>query len=79
MNYPRIPLFSALLWVLLAVSCDLLNNDLKSFLEEQTGGITLRQPASVPGDLVIGTDGYVCLEAGCDEFPFPWTTPWAMP
>jgi hypothetical protein len=49
--------------------------DLKAFFEEQKGGIRVGQVEAVSGKVALGTDGYVCLGAGVEDFSIPIDNP----
>jgi hypothetical protein len=60
---------------MLFASCDMFGTDLKAFFEEQKGGIKVGQAAPVAGKVALGTDGYVCLQAGEEGFSIPISNP----
>jgi hypothetical protein len=49
--------------------------DLERFFEEQKGGIRVGQAAPVAGKVAVGTDGYVCLQVGVEDFSIPIDNP----
>jgi hypothetical protein len=49
--------------------------DLERFFEEQKGGIRVGQAAPVAGKVALGTDGYVCLQVGVEDFSIPIDNP----
>jgi hypothetical protein len=66
----------AALSALCLLACDIpFDNDIKTFLEEQTGTIALKQVAPAPGALAVGTDGYICLASGENSFTLPIDNP----
>jgi hypothetical protein len=67
--------FFALLCVLLTSACNPVSYDLKKFLEEQTGTITVKEAVPKAGQVALGTDGYVCLVAGWEAFSIALDNP----
>jgi hypothetical protein len=74
-NSRRISLFVVLVGALLVASCDMFTYDLKTFLEEQTGSITVKAIVPVSDTLALGSDGYVCIAEGVDSFSIPIDNP----
>jgi hypothetical protein len=67
-TYRFLPLSICLVSVLLTSACNPVSYDLKKFLEEQTGTITVKEAVPEAGQVALGTDGYVCLAAGRKAF-----------
>lgn len=63
------------LCLLLATACKPFYYDLKFFLREQTGTITVKEVVSKTGLVALGTDGYVCLAGGTRSFSIPLDNP----